>query len=368
VSARVLIAGGGIGALAGVLALREHAPPELALTLLAPGPDLVLAPETVLEATGGPPAARYDLGAIAADLGADLVRDVLEAVDVERRRAGTGASGLIGYDALLIAVGARPGPAIPGALRFAGARDAAALQSTLAGLGARPRVLLTTAAGVGWTLPLYELALLVAARHPDASIAVVTPEPRPAAVFGTVASHDVHRRLGKARVEVRTGALPEVFEDGRLWLADGGSLEADLVVALPQAAGPAIPGLPDDGHGFIPVDRFGAVRGAPEVWAAGDATTRPLKQGGLAAQQAAVAAHAIAAALGASVIPAPYEPVLRGVLLTGDTPRFLRHTAGSAVPSAAGERPRWSAPGKVADPRVASYLAAHEAFRAATAG
>ena len=46
-SARVLIAGGGIGALAGALALREYAPPGLELTLLAPGPELVLAPETV---------------------------------------------------------------------------------------------------------------------------------------------------------------------------------------------------------------------------------------------------------------------------------------------------------------------------------
>ena len=94
-SARVLIAGGGIGALAGALALREYAPPGLELTLLAPGPELVLAPETVLEATGGPPAARYELPAIAADLGAELVPDALEAVDADRRQAGTREHGLV---------------------------------------------------------------------------------------------------------------------------------------------------------------------------------------------------------------------------------------------------------------------------------
>jgi sulfide:quinone oxidoreductase len=365
---RVLIAGGGIGALAAALALRELAPGEHELTLLAPAPELVLAPETVLEATGGPPAARYELAAIAEDLGAELVADGLEAVGTSRRVAGTRASGLIAYDALLVAVGARPGPVLPGALRFAGGRDAAALREALGSLTGSPRVLFAAGAGVGWTLPLYELALLAAARHPDASIAVVTPEPRPAAVFGAVASREVARRLAMARIELRTGVAPEAFEDGRLWLAEGGSLPADLVVALPQPTGPAIPGLPSDAHGFLPVDRFGRVPGADGVWAAGDATARPLKQGGLAAQQAEVAARSIAAALGAPVVPVGYEPSLCGVLLTGGTPRFLRRAPLSTVPSAASERPMWSAPGKVADARVAGYLAAHERFRVAAAG
>jgi len=37
------------------------------------------------------------------------------------------------------------------------------------------------------------------------------------------------------------------------------------------------------------------------------------------------------------------------------------------VPSAASAQPLWSAPGKVADGRVARYLAAHEGFRVAAA-
>ena len=362
-SARVLIAGGGIGALAGALALREYAPPGLELTLLAPGPDLVLAPETVLEATGGPAAARYELSAIAADIGAGHVPDALEAVDVEARLAGTRRHGQLGYDALLLAVGARPGPTLPGALRFAGPRDVAAVRDALAAAGERSRLIFAVAPGVGWTLPLYELALLAAERRPDASIAVVTPEPRPAAAFGSVAAREVSRRLAAARVEVHAGVLPESVEDGALWLADGASLDAELVVALPQPAGPAIPGLPSDAHGFVPVDRYARVLGAPAVWAAGDATHRPLKQGGLAAQQAEVAARSLAAELGAHVIPTPYRPALRGVLLTGRAPSYLRHSTASSVPSAASARPLWSAPGKVADSRVARYLAAHEGLR-----
>ena len=293
---------------------------------------------------------------------------MLEAVDVVPRHAGTREHGLLGYDALLIAVGARPGPELPGALRFSGQRDAGALRAALDGLGPRPRVLFATGAGVGWTLPLYELALLTAARRPDASVAVVTPEPRPAAVFGAVASREVAHRLADARVELRTGVLPESVEDGALWLAEGGSLAADLVVALPQPAGVGIAGLPSDPHGFLPVDRYGRVQGAADVWAAGDATARPLKQGGLAAQQADVAARSIAARLGGHVTPIAYEPALRGVLLTASAPRFLRRSALSSVPSAASARPLWSAPGKVADGRVARYLAAHEGFRVAAPG
>ena len=71
---------------------------------------------------------------------------------------------------------------------------------------------------------------------------------------------------------------------------------------------------------------------------------------------------------GGHVAPVAYEPTLRGVLLTGGSPRFLRHTTASSVPSAASERRLWSAPGKVADGRVARYLAAHERFRVAAAG
>ena len=130
-SARVLIAGGGIGALAGALALREYAPPGVELTLLAPGPELVLAPETVLEADGRPARRPLRAGGDRRRPRRALVPGRARGGRRRARRAGTRSSGLIGYDALLIAVGARPGPALPGALRFAGARDAAALRAAL---------------------------------------------------------------------------------------------------------------------------------------------------------------------------------------------------------------------------------------------
>ena len=62
----------------------------------------------------------------------------------------------------------------------------------------------------------------------------------------------------------------------------------------------------------------------PDVFAAGDATDQPIKQGGLATQQADAAAELIAAEAGARVTPRPFRRVLRGVVLTGEAPLYLR--------------------------------------------
>ena len=303
-SARVLIAGGGIGALAGALALREYAPPGVELTLLAPGPELVLAPETVLEATGGPPAARYALAAIADDVGARARPGRARGVDAERRDGGHARERPA---RLRRAADRRRRAARARAPRRAAVRGRARRRRAARG-ARRARRAPARAVRDGRRRRLDAAALRArAARrraHPDASVAVATPEPRPAAVFGAVASREVVAPARRRRASTCTRAsLPESVEGGALWLAEGGSLAADLVVALPQPAGPAIAGLPADGHGFLPVDRYGRVHGAPAVWAAGDATARPLKQGGLAAQQADVAARSIAATLGGQSTP-----------------------------------------------------------------
>ena len=365
----VVIVGGGVAALETLMALRDLAPDAVSVTLVAAEPDFVYRPMSVAEPFGLGEARRYPLQRVVDDFGAALVRAGVAAVDAPARRIVLRSGDTIGYDTLVLAPGARMLPAFDTALTFGGPQSGAAMRALLDELeaGSARRFAFVVPTVVGWALPLYELALLTASRFPEATVGVVTTEPRPAAVFGAVASREVHARLTDARIDVHAGVLPETVEEGTLWLAEGGSLGADLVVALPQPDGPAIPGLPADAHGFLPVDRYGRVNGTPAVWAAGDATARPLKQGGLAAQQADVAARSIAAVHGGHVAPVAYEPALRGVLLTGGAPRFLRRSSASSVPSAASARPLWSAPGKVADSRVARYLAAHERFRVAAA-
>jgi hypothetical protein len=104
------------------------------------------------------------------------------------------------------------------------------------------------------------------------------------------------------------------------------------------------------------------VVGATDVYAAGDATAFPLKQGGLATQQADAAAEAIAAAAGASVKPRPFEPVVRGLLFTGETSLYLRSdgtdgTVHRLAHAAVSTNALWWPPGKVAGRYVASLLA-----------
>ena len=366
---RLVVAGGGVAAVEAVLALHDLAPSALDITLLAPARVFAPPPDTVAEATGGPPALRFDLTGIAEDLGVELVGDALDGVDARERRVVTRGGRELPYDALLLALGALPGPVLPGAIRFAGARDVAAVRSSLDQLPrtARATIAFVATGGVGWTLPLYDLACLTAAGASaeglERDIVVVTAESEPLGVFGHSAARAVARQLSSLRIQVRTGSMAERVEEGQLWLALGGSVEADLVIALPEPVGPEIPGLPVDGRGFVPVDRFGRVVGVDAVWAAGDVTSRPLKQGGLAVQQADVAAASIAAWAGAGVEPEPYEPVLRGLLLTGADPRYLRRASSSTVPSTSAVRPLWSLDAKIAGGRLARYLDTHAELR-----
>ena len=127
----------------------------------------------------------------------------------------------------------------------------------------------------------------------------------------------------------RLAAYAGTFADGELQLIPNGSVAADRVVALPRLQGAPLDGLPQTVHGFIPVDAHCRVHGVADVFAAGDITSFTVKQGGIAAQQADVAATAIAAAAGASVTPQRFQPVLRGLLLTGREPRYLRREVSS---------------------------------------
>jgi sulfide:quinone oxidoreductase len=202
----------------------------------------------------------------------------------------------------------------------------------------------------GWTLPIYELALLTARwarlRERSLELMIVSPERRPLDVFGGPVSAQVQALLDDAGIAFRGGAAARDVVDGALELGDDERLPADLFIALPRLDGPAVRGLPNDARGFVEVDDFCRVIGVDDVYAFGGMTSAPIKQGGLAAQQAVTAATAIAFAAGADVSPKPYEPVLRAQLLTGERPRWLRSEAGASEMSS-GDAPWWP-PHKIA--------------------
>jgi sulfide:quinone oxidoreductase len=378
---RVLVAGGGVAALEAVLALRALAGHLTSTTVLAPEATLVYRPVTVAEAFDRGEARSYQIADILGEQDAVHVPDSLARVDPDGREVVTGSGTRIPYDALLVAVGARARAPLPGALTFGGRADVAPFRALLDDLvsGAARSVAFALAQEQVWSLPLYELALMTAAHLREqasaARVLVVTPEEEPLELFGPEAARALRPRLAALGVTLRCSSMPALVKARELVLVGGGGVFADRVVTLPVAEGPRLSGLPADQHGFIPVDTHGRVAGLSDVYAAGDITAFPLKQGGLATQQADAAAEAIAAIAGASITPRPFRPVLRGLLLTARAPVYLRcephriarqtsvaidaarPRPGAAAASAASDQPLWWPPAKIAGRYLAPYLA-----------
>ncbi len=361
----VLVAGGGPAAIEALLALRALAGGDVALELLAPDPVLVVRAYEVLSPFHEGAEHRYPIARIAADLGVPVVRDALAAVDPSARVLTLHSGAERGYGSLIVAVGARQVGTIPGAIPFRGARDATKVKALLmeSHSGLHRRVAFVVPSGHTWPLPLYELALHTAAWLDDRGISgvpvsLVSPEPEPLSLFGSRVSDEVAMLLERAEIEF-VSAQPIRQEAGRLLLAGGRALEADLAIAMVRLHGPRIRGLPSDEDGFVPVDELGRVEGAEGVFAAGDATTFPLKQGGLATQQADVIAEHIAAELGAASPPASdFRPVLRAVLFGGREKRYFQAELGEALheSSVASEDPLWPESSKLMGRYLAPYL------------
>ena len=363
-AAKVVIAGGGVAALEAALALRAVAEERVTIEMVAPEPDFWYRPLSVAEPFGQGETRRYELSALAAAAGATFTLGALEGVDAAHHEAKTSV-GAIPYDALLVAIGAVPTPAIPGALTFRGPADTEKISNLLQEVAAGDvrRIAFAVPWGAVWSLPIYELALMTTGRlgtHgiEGVELSLVTPEEEPLRVFGRAGSDAVRGLLDEHGIEFVGSSYPTDFVNGQLRLVPEGQIHADRAVALPRLRGPRLDGLPQTLEGFIPVDEHGRVRGIDDVYAAGDITTFPVKQGGIATQLADAAADAIAHAAGVDLRPEPFRPVLRGLLLTGSRPRYLRHELTGVGPGDdASPEPLWWPPAKIVGRHLAPFLA-----------
>jgi sulfide:quinone oxidoreductase len=187
----------------------------------------------------------------------------------------------------------------------------------------------------------------------------VTPEESPLAVFGPEASADVARMLDEAGIALRTAAYAEVSRGRVVTLHPSGEeIDVDRAVTVPTLRGTAPRGVPADSLGFIPADGHGRVVGVPDVYAAGDGVQFPIKQGGIATQQADAVAEVIAKRAGAPVEPRAFRPVMRGLLFTGTRKRFLRGevTRGRDGVSEASDSALWWPPSKISGHYLSAYL------------
>ena len=361
-STNVVIVGAGPAGLETALALRHHAVDQLDITLVAPEGEFVYRPVSVVDPFAMGSARHYPLKSIAEDLQASHVASTVVAVDPVARRVQLGAGSDLEYDILVIAIGARARPALADATTFTGPDDVEEVHGLVQDveLGYVKRLAFVVPPGTSWSLPVYELALMTANRargmYASPELHLVTPEAAPLEIFGDRASTAVRELLERAGVKLHTAAEATI-QNGTLVLRPSDEhIPVDRVVALPELVGAALSGVPTDPAGFIPVDEFGAVRGLQAVYAAGDATDFPIKQGGLATQQADAIASAIAARLGAPVTPQPFEPVLRGMLLTEDHPIWLRDEAAAHGEAAVSEHGLWWPPTKIAGLWLGRYL------------
>jgi sulfide:quinone oxidoreductase len=362
---RVVVVGAGVAALEFAFGLAELAPGRADVQLIAPEQWFVYRPLAVAETfTHGKPF-RLPLERLAADAGVQRVRARVVSVDPGGSVVFTTTGEAFPYDLLFLAAGARTDDALPGALTFRGPRDEDDFRALLAELeaGRVASVAFAVPPGPSWSLPLYELALLTAARLREREVrgvrlSLVTPESRPLAQFGDPASAAVAELLAAARIETHYECEGAEVLPQALCVMPQGLVPAERVVTVPRLRGPHVAGLPSDAGGFLPADAHGLVERTRDVYAAGDAIAFPVKHGGLAVEQAAAAAEAVAARLGVALEPAPFEPVLRGLLLTGGAPRFLWSAPGGkhAEPPAVATHPLWWPPGKIAGGRLAAYL------------
>ena len=363
----VVVAGGGVAGVETLLALRTLADDALSLTLVSPAEQLHYRPFAVLEPFTTRATRHYDLGEICADRDVTHHRDALATVDSQARTIVTDGGERIAYDALVLAPGAHASAGLPRAHTFYADADPGSLHWIVAELeqGMTRRVAFVVPRGPTWSLPLYELALMTAARVRDmgvrdAELTLVTPEDTPLGLFHGAGSAAVAERLAQAGITFAGSAYAHDYDGRTLALTPGErTLAVERVVSLPILSGPAIGGVPSDADGFVHVDEHGRVPGLPDVYAIGDATTFAIKQGGIAAQQADAVATQIARSAGASTPEPSTRPLLRAMLLTGDGPLYLRATitGGESVVSSVSRHCPWWPPHKVAARYVAPYLA-----------
>jgi sulfide:quinone oxidoreductase len=364
----VLIAGGGVAGLETLLALRALAADRVDITIVAPELKFVNRSMAVDQPFKRQRARGIRLQDTASELDARWHRGALDRVEHAQHRVVTKDGDELRYDVLVLAIGAHADRewTSDGVLTYHGGHDGPSYRLLLRQLqkGRVTKLAFVKPAGASWPLPLYDLALMTAAEcaahHlPGIELSLITPEDEPLGIFGNPASAAIRRLLDDSGVARHTSNYGFPSRPGWLDISPGSRrLPVDRIVTEPRLVGPRLRGIPAGRDGFIHTDAHGRLVGLDGVFAAGDATAFPIKQGGLAAQQADAVAEMIAASVGAEIAPQPFRPILRGLLLTGGPPRYLRSDISGEAgdDSTISSTTLWWPPDKIAGRYLAPYL------------
>jgi len=362
---KVVIVGGGVAALEAALAIHHLAADKIDLTILAPNEKFLYRPMTVQEPLAMAEAETILLADFAADVEAHLIVEEMDWLDRDKQTVHATGDLEIPYDALILALGAKAHPRYNHALTI----DDHNMDETFHGLvqdveeGYAKSLAFVAPPCRSWPLPLYELALMISERAKDMSedlkMFLITPESGPLDIFGSTVSEAVAELLEEADIQLIHSAHVEVPKNGQVVIHPSDKrLTVDRIIALPELYGPKVRGLPLAERGFIRVDSFCQVPKAGSVYAVGDSTNFPVKHGGLATQQADVAANGVAILAGCDIEPERYCPVVHGMLLTGGKPKYLTANlfGGQGFRSEISDEPTWSPPHKIASRYLAPYM------------
>ncbi len=218
-----------MAALEAMIALRQLAQERVELALVTPRADWTYRPMVVAEPFGLGQAKRYDLIRIARDHRATLHLAGVQAVEPDAHRVVTWDGRRLSYDLLVIAVGATPVVSLPGSLSIQGSGYSARFRSLLRQLeeGRVRRMAFAVPSTVSWPLPIYELALMTAARAAerglsDLELSVVSPEREPLELFTPPASAAIAGLLEERCIEFYGGRHPAEVRPGELITVPGG--------------------------------------------------------------------------------------------------------------------------------------------------
>lgn len=319
---KVLVVGGGVAALEVCLGIHWDKGIPLDVTLVTRDRDFIYRPLAVLEPFGRGASPSFPIAEVVEGCVGEVIYDEITAIDAGAGVATTASGREIEFDAAVIATGAVAQSELEGATVVGAPGSNEQLMRMMAEIdaGLVERVVFCAPRGASWALPLYELAMFTSdhaqKRLREVDVQLLTPQKKPLIEFGSATSVRVSKLLGQSGVKLRAGVLAKSFRDGVLQARDGTEIETKYVVALPSLKGLPIEGLPHDDDGFLQVDEYGRVPGMDNVFAAGDITDFPIKQGGIASQQADAVVGALMEYFGAGTAIHGFEPALRGLLLS----------------------------------------------------
>ena len=406
----VCIVGAGTAGLEALLSARETLGASVDLCLVAPDREFRYRPmhrDSLFRPTRERGIKVADL---LAETGATWVRDRLEVVRESERGLLTRDGDIVEFDYLLLAPGERSRRPLAQGYLWERGGDPSFLDAIIRQIvaGTVASVAVAVPRGARWSVPAYEIALVLAwsAAGTDAAITLITAEERPLDALGSAASDAVSEELELAGVETITGVeladaptrgtrpmtvadliiVPERAEDEAsallgeptdpacVQIGAGVTREFERLISLPVMLGPDVAGVARDHAGFIAVDESLKVCGSDVVWAAGGCIAGALEHSALSAQQADAAVAAIAAACGHAGAGSPIGPdavEIAGVLLTRQRDQWLaENPIGTPEPST---RCLWWPPGRAVGKTLARRIAAwdpsvHERLPARNSG